>query len=112
MAAPVRRHDLRNRGNDDNFGLVLVQRTVAATAKVVNGTELNEKAAIATNDFPGIYRGKGRSHVGVGVARAGVSWNLGGGFQTCSVIEGERLAMSSRMWREARNFLWKNQSQR
>jgi hypothetical protein len=34
------------------FGLVFVQRGVAAAAKIVTGTELNQQATITTNDFP------------------------------------------------------------
>jgi hypothetical protein len=34
---------------------------------------LNQQAMVATDNFPGIYRGKRGSHLGVGAARAGAS---------------------------------------
>ena len=50
------------------FGLgFLVQGRVAASAIVIDRTELNQQAVIATDDFPGIYRGKIRGHRVVGV---------------------------------------------
>jgi hypothetical protein len=40
---------------------------VAAPAIVIDRTELNQQAMIATDDFPGIYWGKSRGHRVVGV---------------------------------------------
>lgn len=40
---------------------------MAASAIVIDRTELNQQAVIATDDFPGIYRGKIRGHRVVGV---------------------------------------------
>jgi predicted hydrolase (HD superfamily) len=40
---------------------------MAAPAIVIDRTELNQQAMIATDDFPRIYRGKSRSHRVVGV---------------------------------------------
>jgi hypothetical protein len=40
---------------------------VAAAAVVIDRTELNQQAMIATDDFPRIYWGKSRSHRVVGV---------------------------------------------
>jgi hypothetical protein len=40
---------------------------VAAPAIVIDRTELNQQAMIATDDFPRIYRGKSRGHRVVGV---------------------------------------------
>jgi len=39
---------------------------MAAAAKIVDGTELNQQATVTTDDFPGIYWGKSRGHSGVG----------------------------------------------
>jgi len=50
------RHHLRRR-RLNNFWLLLVETQMAATAQIVNCAELNEKAAIASNNFPGINRG-------------------------------------------------------
>jgi hypothetical protein len=66
---------------------------MAAAAKIVDGAKLDQKAMIAADDFPGIYRGKIRSHSGLGGARAGFPWNRKENqtrywFQTCSVICG------------------------
>jgi hypothetical protein len=44
---------------------------MAAAAKIVGSAKLNQQAAVATNNFPGINRGKSGSHEQVGVARAG-----------------------------------------
>ena len=44
---------------------------MAAAAQIVDGTELNQQAAITTDNFPGIYWGKRCSHQVLGVARAG-----------------------------------------
>jgi hypothetical protein len=41
----------------DNLGLLFVQGEMAAPAKIVSGTKLDEQAAIATYNFPGINRG-------------------------------------------------------
>jgi hypothetical protein len=46
---------------------------MAAAAKIVGSTELNQQAVIAAYYFPGINRGKSGGHLGVGVARAGAS---------------------------------------
>ena len=75
MAAPIAIcwHHLWLGHGRNNFWLVLVQRSVAPPAKVVGSTELNQQAMIATDNFPGIYRGKCGGHLGVGVARAGAS---------------------------------------
>jgi hypothetical protein len=40
---------------------------VAAPAIVIDRTELNQQAMIATDDFPRIYWGKSRGHRVVGV---------------------------------------------
>ena len=48
------------------FGF-LVQGRVAASAIVIDRTELNQQAMIATDDFPRIYWGKVRGHRVVGV---------------------------------------------
>ena len=40
---------------------------MAAAAVVIDRTELNQQAMIATDDFPRIYWGKSRSHRVVGV---------------------------------------------
>ena len=48
---------------------------MAAAAKIVGSTELDQQTTVAADNFPGIYRGKRGSHLGVGVARAGFSWN-------------------------------------
>jgi len=40
---------------------------MAAAAIIVEGSELNQQAVIATDDFPGIYWGKSRGHRVVGV---------------------------------------------
>ena len=45
----------------------LVQGRVAAPAIVIDRTELNQQAMIATDDFPRIYWGKSRGHRFVGV---------------------------------------------
>ena len=45
----------------------LVQRRMAAAAIVIDGAELNQQAAIATDDLPRVYRGKSRGHRVVGV---------------------------------------------
>src|SRR5580704_43963 len=72
------------------FGLgFLVQGRVAAPAIVIDRTELNQQAMIATDDFPRIYWGKSRSHRVVGVpepallaTRSGHS-KWGRGFRRC-----------------------------
>jgi len=48
---------------------------MAAAAKIIDGTELNQQAMVAPDNFPGINRGKSGSHSGVGGARAGFPWN-------------------------------------
>jgi hypothetical protein len=40
-----------------NLRLLLVQREMAAPAKIVRGAKLDEQATIATYNFPGINRG-------------------------------------------------------
>jgi len=70
MVAAVGRCHLRHRGRDDNFWLFLVERGMTAAAKIVSCPELNEQAVVATYDFPGIYRGESRGHLGLGAARA------------------------------------------
>jgi hypothetical protein len=55
-------HHLRRRGSRNDFWLILIQRTTASAAKTVICTELDQKAAITTDNFPGIYRGKVCSH--------------------------------------------------
>jgi hypothetical protein len=40
---------------------------MAASAIVIDGAELNQQAAITTDDLPRVYRGKSRSHRVVGV---------------------------------------------
>jgi hypothetical protein len=40
----------------DRFGLVLVERGTALSAKIVIGPKLDEMTMVATNDFPGINR--------------------------------------------------------
>ncbi|HXZ31781.1 MAG TPA: hypothetical protein VEH30_05830 [Terriglobales bacterium] len=44
---------------------------MAAPAKVITCSELNQQAVITTNNFPGINRGKRSGHQALGVARAG-----------------------------------------
>jgi hypothetical protein len=63
----------------DHDGLrlgLLVQRRVAASAIIVGCTELDQQAVIATNDFPGIYWGKSRSHRVVGVPELATPYSL------------------------------------
>src|SRR5215475_13385814 len=43
---------------------------MAATAHVIGCTELNEQAVVATNNFPGIYRGKSCGHLGFGSSQS------------------------------------------
>jgi hypothetical protein len=45
----------------------LVQGRVAASAMIIDRTELNQQAVIATDDVPRIYWGKSRGHRVVGV---------------------------------------------
>src|SRR5436305_10497036 len=71
----VRWHHDRHRRGSGYFRLVLVLRRMAAAAEIVGCAELNQQAAITANHFPVIYRGKSRGHLGLGVARAGLSWN-------------------------------------
>jgi len=47
---------LRNRSLR-HLGLIFIEREVATAAKIVGCTELNQKAAVATYNFPGINRG-------------------------------------------------------
>ena len=77
-AVAVRRrdHGLGRNGND--FGLFFIERSVAAAAKIVGGTELNEQAVVATYDFPGINRGESCGHLGLGAARAEALHGAGG----------------------------------
>src|SRR5215472_16531455 len=44
---------------------------MAAPAEIIAGTELNELAVVATNDFPGVDRGKSRGHLGFGSCQSG-----------------------------------------
>src|SRR5437016_617045 len=39
-------------------------------AHVIGCTELNEQAVVATDNFPGIYRGKSCSHLGFGSSQS------------------------------------------
>src|ERR1700733_9972752 len=56
----------------------LVQGRVATPAIVIDRTELNQQAVIATDDFPRIYWGKSRGHRVVGVPERATPyfWNL------------------------------------
>jgi hypothetical protein len=56
MTTMRRRHELRCWRLDD-FRLLFIETQMAAAAKIVRCTELNEKATIASNNFPGINRG-------------------------------------------------------
>src|SRR5260370_37748882 len=65
--------------HQDGLGLrLLVQASVAPSAVIVGCAELNQQAVIATDDFPGIYWGKSRSHRVVGVPELATPyfWNL------------------------------------
>lgn len=60
---------------------------MASPAEVVSGTKLNERAAITSDNFPGIYRGESCGHQVLGVARAGLLRRpLGTGSQAQSEI--------------------------
>ncbi len=65
---------------------------MAASAIVIDRTELNQQAVIATDDFPGIYWGKIRGHRVVGVPEPATPWNLkiGGEVPTAESICGTR----------------------
>jgi hypothetical protein len=66
-------HHLGRRRSRDYLGLIFIQGGVAAAAKIVTGTELNQQAAITTNDFSRIDWGKSGGHLRCGRARAGFS---------------------------------------
>src|ERR1700722_8648971 len=74
----------------------LVQTGVAPSAVIVGSTELNQQAMIATDDFPGIYWGKSRSHRVVGVPELATPYSqfrnrkLGGEIPTARSIWGIR----------------------
>src|SRR3984885_11274548 len=72
----------------------LVQGRVAASAIIIDRTELNQQAVIATDDFPRIYWGKSRGHRVVGVPEPATPyfWNLnfGGEVPTAESICGTR----------------------
>src|SRR5580693_8841493 len=55
-----------------------VQGRVAASAIIIDRTELNQQAMIATDDFPRVYWGKSRGHRVVGVPEPATPyfWNL------------------------------------
>ncbi len=75
-AHPGHRHHYWRR-HHHRLGLgFLVQGRVAASAIVIDRTELNQQAVIATDDFPGIYWGKSRGHRVVGVPEPATPWNL------------------------------------
>ena len=61
-----RHHDRRGEHYGFRLGL-LIERRVAASAIVIDRTELNQQAMIASDDFPRIYWGKSRGHRVVGV---------------------------------------------
>ncbi len=89
MAAVCRRNHLRH-GHFYNFGLLFVERDVAAPAKIIGCAKLNEKAVVAPNDLPGIDRGKSSGHLQVGVARAGKTQEPNAEFQILCVLCGMR----------------------
>ena len=72
----------------------LVQGRVAASAIIIDRTELNQQAVIATDDVPRIYWGKSRGHRVVGVPEPATPyfWNLnfGGEVPTAESICGTR----------------------
>ena len=70
----------------DDFRFFFVERSVTAAAEIVDGTELNEQAVVATDNFPGIYRGKSCGHLGLGVARAEALRGAGGQAPNLKVI--------------------------
>jgi hypothetical protein len=72
MTMTIHGHDLRDGCGRNYLRLIFVERSVAAAAKIVDGTELNEKTAITPDYFPRIYRGKICGHPKLGVARAGI----------------------------------------
>jgi hypothetical protein len=67
---------------------------VAAPTIVIDRTELNQQAMIATDDFPRIYWGKSRSHRVVGVPEPATPYKepelIGGRFQLQGLICGTR----------------------
>ncbi|MGC2532207.1 MAG: hypothetical protein WA424_04615, partial [Candidatus Sulfotelmatobacter sp.] len=65
-SARYRHHHRRRHHHRLGLGF-LVQGRVAAPAIVIDRTELNQQAMIATDDFPRIYWGKSRGHRVVGV---------------------------------------------
>ena len=69
MAAVRSRYELRRR-RLYNLWLFFIQRNVASPAKVIGCAKLNQKAMVAPDNLPGIYRGKISGHLQVGVARA------------------------------------------
>jgi len=66
IAIGVWRQHLPWRRRGGNFRFIFVQRSVAAATEIVSCAELNEKTTVASNDFPGIYRGKGCGHLRLG----------------------------------------------
>jgi hypothetical protein len=64
---------------------------VATPAKVIGCAKLNEKAVVATNDLPGINRGKSGGHLQVGVARAGKTQEPNARFLLLCVMCGKRV---------------------
>jgi hypothetical protein len=59
----VMRHHLWRRRRRNNFWFVLIERTTATAAETIGCSELNQQATVATDNFPGIYRGKSCSHL-------------------------------------------------
>jgi hypothetical protein len=51
---------------------------VAASAIIIESTELDQQAVIASYDFPRIYRGKRRGHRVVGVPERATPYSLTG----------------------------------
>ena len=43
---------------------------MTAAAQIIGCTELNEQAVVATDNFPGIYRGKSCGHLGFGSSQS------------------------------------------
>jgi hypothetical protein len=56
-ARPVHGRDLRHGRRRYDLRLLFVKRSVAPAAQIIAGTELNEQAVVATNNFPGVDRG-------------------------------------------------------
>ena len=66
MIAGMRRLNLGDRLRRYSFRLHFLERSMAPAAELIAGTELNEQAVVATNDFSGIYRGESRGHLDFG----------------------------------------------